>query len=380
MLANYACNYKNSKGRLYSESNSLSPFVIDRMRIIESTAFRRLEHKTQVFISSSGDHYRNRLTHSLEVAQIARIISHSLNISADLAENIALAHDMGHAPFGHAGEDALNESCQEYDLVFDHNAHTIKLLTSLEKRYPQFDGLNLSWETLEGIAKHNGLLLKLHPTNAILIYNQKHDLDLNRYPYLEAQVASLSDDIAYNNHDIDDGFRAGLINLEDLSEVQTLGSFITQVKNEYPKAEDYRLAHEAVQRMRNAMIYDVIENTKNNIRNFSIRTNEDVRNLKIPLVTFSNDMETYHKKIKQFLMNKVYTSSKLNLIREEGKKTIQKLFYIYMNDPKLLPKQWQTSIFSQDKKEIAKIVSDFIACMSDRYAIEVCHQLSLSMI
>ncbi len=377
MLAELACNSYNLKNRLFPESNNLlgiSPLIVDRLRIIESTAFRRLEHKTQVFVSNKGDHYRNRLTHSLEVAQIARIISNALNLSSDLAENIALAHDIGHAAFGHSGEDALNEEMQEYDLEFDHNAHTIKILTQLEKRHPGFDGLNLSWETLEGIAKHNGPLHNLHPSSAILEYNKKHDLDLTRYSSLEAQIASLSDDIAYNNHDIDDGFRAGLISLDALREISMLGNFITQVESEYKDVTNYRLIHEAVQRMKNAMIIDLIENTKHNIKKFAINTCEDIRNLKAPLAAFSNDMEAYHQEIKKFLYDNVYGSKGLIQVRDKGKKIIKKLFRLYIDNPEYLPDHWQISA-PTNKKERAIIICDFIACMSDRYAIETYRSL-----
>ncbi len=374
MLASFACNHNYSRGRLYPESGSLlklSPFVIDRLRIIESTAFRRLEHKTQVFISNKGDHYRNRLTHSLEVAQIARIICEALNISSDLAENIALAHDIGHCAFGHSGEDALNELMQEYDLEFDHNAHAIKILTEIETRHLKFNGLNLTWETLEGIVKHNGPLKNLHSSNAILQYNnQQSNLDLLKYSSLEAQVAAISDDIAYNNHDIDDGFRSGLLKFEELREIKKLREIIDEVRKSYPQINEYRVIHEAVENIRSEMIIDLIKNTKLNIKNFSIKTCDDVKNHNATLACFSHEMEKYHQEIKSFLYERVYNSPTLTMERESGKNIIYKLFNRYIKNPDILPTQWQEKIKSNNQKEIALVVRDFIACMSDKYAIE----------
>ena len=373
MLADFACNPTNSKGRLHIETDSLkllSPFAIDRMRIIESTAFRRLEHKTQVFISNAGDHYRNRLTHSLEAAQISRIVSDALNICADLSEILTLAHDIGHAPFGHAGEDALNEIAQNYGFNFDHNSHAIKLLTELEKRHPQFDGLNLSWETLEGIAKHNGPLKSLDSNNSVLLYSKKHDLDLERFSSLESQISALSDDIAYNNHDIDDGFRAGLITLNELSKLRLLGDFIKIVVEEYSDLDHRSVIYEAIQRTKNFMILDLIESTKNNLEKHQIKTCDDIRALNKPLASFSEGVEKYHQEIKNFLMTKVYRSSNVNRMANKGKRIIKELFKIYIDNQECLPGRWQTKIISLNKKEDkAMLICDFIACMSDRYAL-----------
>ncbi len=368
MLAKFACNPLNSRGRLYKEGKALSflsPFEIDRNRIIESTAFRRLEHKTQVFISNEGDHYRNRLTHSLEAAQISRIISKALKISSDLAENLTLAHDIGHAPFGHAGEEALKEVMKEYGLDFDHNSHAIKLLTEIEKKYPTFDGLNLTWEFLEGIAKHNGPIL--NPSKVILDYSTKHDLHLDKHPSLEAQVSSISDDIAYNNHDIDDGFRAGLLNLDELCTVSIFGDLVKKVMLEYPALEEDKIIHEAVQRIKNMMILDVIANTKLNIKNFAIETEEDIHNLNQPLVSFSSPIETYHKEIKLFLMKKVYSHYVVKRTANKARRMVKNLFCLYMDDLRCLPASWQSNISLIDPKEAAIVVCNFIACMSDRY-------------
>ena len=370
MLEKFACDQSLLRGRLYKEKESpnfLSDFEIDKNRIIESNAFRRLEHKTQVFIDDSGDHYRSRLTHSLEAAQIARIISNNLNISADLAENLTLAHDIGHTPFGHAGEDALSEVLKEYGVEFDHNSHAIKLLTNLESKHPEFNGLNLTWEFLEGIAKHNGPIL--NPSKIIANYSKEHNLELDKYPSLEAQVSSISDDIAYNNHDIDDGYRAGLLRLDELANINILGIVIKQVKIDYPKIDEHLIISEAVNRMKNMMIMDAISNTRKNIKEFSIENIEDVRNLNQPLAKFSSEMEIYHKQIKAFLMDKLYTHFSIKRVTNKSRRMVKELFCLYMEDISCLPKSWQKNI-SSDKKECAIIVRDFIACMSDRYAMQ----------
>ena len=369
MLASFACIPSKSRGRLYFESDIppiYSNFELDKSRIIESTAFRRLEYKTQVFVNHEGDHYRNRLTHSLEAALIARIISNSLKASADLAETLTLAHDLGHAPFGHAGEAALNEEMQKFGEEFDHNSHTIKILTKLENKFPQFNGLNLTLETLEGIAKHNGPLL--NPSKIIAAYSAKQDLDLKNYSSIEAQISSSADDIAYNNHDIDDGFRAGLLSIKQLSDIDKLASVIDQIKFKYPNLEEGQLVHLAVQQMKNMMMIDLIETTKSNLKNFSIKTQEDVRLLKKPIVEFSNEMELYHQQIKKFLMNKVYTHYSVSRMSNKAKRMIRELFNLYMNDINCLPTNWRVERQASDKDK-AIIVCDFIACMTDRHAI-----------
>lgn len=368
MLAKFAT--KESKGRLYNETfhiGSISPFELDRSRIIESNAFRRLDCKTQVFLGNEGEHYRNRLTHSIEAAQIARIVSRALNISVDLSENIALAHDMGHAAFGHAGEEALKEVMAEYGKDFDHNSHTLKIITQLEQKHPLFNGLNLCWETIEGVVKHNGPVLS--PSHIVKLYSQQHNLDLGRYSSLESQVASISDDIAYNNHDIDDGFRAGLINIDELSSIEVLGRLIYDVKNQYPSIQDQKLIYEVLQRMRSLMIVDLIDTTRQNIDNFSIKSVEDVRSIGRALACFSTDMEKNHLQIKDFLMRKLYRSPIVNRMSNKAKRIVKELFYLYMNDLGCLPKTWQYNISLLDKSEAAIVVCDFIACMSDRYAM-----------
>lgn len=372
MLAGFASDPSLSKGRLYLEKDGLSilsPFELDRYRIIESTAFRRLEYKTQVFVNHEGDHYRNRLTHSLEAAEIAKIISKALNISCELSESLTLAHDLGHAPFGHAGEDALQEVMQELGADFSHNIHTLALVTEIEHRHPQFEGMNLSWEMIDGIAKHNGPILGNLIPPTLLSYAKTYNLELDKYSSLEAQISSLADDIAYNNHDIDDGFRAGLITLDELQELDIFGNILKQVKKEYPKAENHILLHEAIQRMKNMMILDLIENTKNNIKKFAIKTNQDIRELKHPLAYFSVEIERYHQQIKKFLMAKVYTHHSVMRMANRGKRIIKELFSLYMDDFACLPEFLQAKLSNNNKKEAATIIGNFIACMSDRYAI-----------
>lgn len=373
MKSSLAVNPEQSKGRLHAEVNKLpflSAFAFDRQQVIESTAFRRLEYKTQVFIYNEGDHYRNRLTHSLEAAQVSRIIATGLEINSDLSETITLAHDLGHAPFGHAGERALDDEMKKYGLRFNHNSHTIKLITSLEQRHPQFDGLNLTWETIEGIAKHNGPIDILDPQDPIYIYNDQHNLDLKRYSSLEAQVAAISDDIAYNNHDIDDGFRAGLLLLKDLEELNQIGEIIKALKLKYSKIENNKILHEALQILKIKMIKDVVEQTKCNILEYNIKTIEDVRSFTRPVVEFSKEMESYHQEIKQFLANRVYKASSVKLNTNKGEEIIKDLFQLYCEDPSKLPKNWSKQFKNSEADNIHVLVCDFIACMSDKYAIK----------
>lgn len=372
MLAKFASNPSHSRGRLYPENDSLSilsPFELDRYRIIESTAFRRLEYKTQVFVNHEGDHYRNRLTHSLEAAEIAKIISKALNVSSDLSESLTLAHDLGHAPFGHAGEDALQEVMQELGADFSHNIHTLTLVTEIEHRFPQFKGMNLSWEMIDGIAKHNGPILDKVIPDTLSTYANTYDLELNKYSSLEAQISSLADDIAYNNHDIDDGFRAGLITLDELEEIGIFGKILKQVREDYPSCENHILLHETIQKMKNTMIVDLIDNTKNNINKYSIETNQDIRDLNHQLAYFSEGIENYHQQIKKFLMTKVYTHHSVMRMANRGKRIIKELFSLYMDDFACLPEFLQAKISANNKKEAAIIIGNFIACMSDRYAI-----------
>jgi dGTPase len=377
LFSSFATLPENCRGRLYKENDTpyRTAFQRDRDRIIHSTAFRRLEYKTQVFVNHEGDHYRTRLTHSLEVAQIARSTSRVLGLCEELAEALALAHDLGHPPFGHAGEDALNEVMLEFG-GFDHNAHSIKLLTELEQKYARFDGLNLTWETIEGIAKHNGPLTGPHSTHkkklssVIIEYNQKQDLELDKFSSMEAQIAALADDIAYNNHDIEDGIRAGLITLDELCTVPIIKKMFDLVNKELEGIELKRLIHEMNRKLMNSMIYDLITYTKSNIEKYKIVTPEDVRNLGKPIVEFSEKMTTQNLELKAFLMKNLYRHYKLNRMTSKARRIIKDLFELFFNDPSCLPSLWREKAGDPRSHQTAIIVSDFIAGMTDRFAIK----------
>lgn len=368
-FASFASQPSNTKGRLHPEIPTLyrNEFQRDKDRIIHSNAFRRLEYKTQVFVNHEGDHYRNRLTHSIEVASLARSIAGALNLSEDLAECIALAHDLGHTPFGHAGEDAL-DLCMKDHGGFCHNGHAIKLLTELEKRYAAYDGLNLTWEVLDGIAKHNGPLTDDIP-EAILNYNKENDLELHTFSSAEAQVASLSDDIAYHGHDIEDGMRAGLFSLEELSELDFMYHYIKQVQDAFPKISRNRVIYEVVRSFNHDMINDLLHTTRNNIKKYAIETSNDVRMLQNPLVEFSDEGLTKIGMIKRFLFSKVYRHQRVLIVTLKCKQVVQKLFEVYMNNPDCMQNEWKESVnTSQYTKE--RIIADYIAGMTDRYAIK----------
>ncbi len=368
-LASYACNPDKSRGRLYpeSESNARSPYQRDRDRIIHSAAFRRLEYKTQVFVNHEGDHYRTRLTHSLEVSQLARSMSRSLGLNEDLAEALALAHDLGHTPFGHAGEDALGEVMEPFG-GFDHNAHTIKILTSLEHKYAEFDGLNLTWETLEGIAKHNGPLK--NPPRELSEYNARHDLELGSYASGEAQISSLADDIAYNNHDIDDGLRAGLLTIVQLEEVEPVAKIFHEVQQKYPDLDDPRLTHEAIRRLINRMVTDLVAQTHRNINEYKIKSVDDIRALGKPLVFFSPQMEETNRVLKKFLMKNMYRHYKVNRMASKAGRVVKDLFEFFVAEPECLPDAWRNITDESGSKKTAAVVADFIAGMTDRFALD----------
>lgn len=375
-LASFASRSLESRGRYFHEEESItrSKFQRDRDRIIHCAAFRRLEYKTQVFVNHEGDHYRTRLTHSLEVAQIARSIAKLLLLNDDLAEALALAHDLGHTPFGHAGEDGLSEAMAAFG-GFDHNAQSIKILTQLEHRYADFDGLNLTWETLEGIAKHNGPLTgplaNGKPlTRVIHDYNALYDLELHTFPSAEAQIASLSDDIAYNNHDIEDGVRAGLLSIRALKTLPLVGDIIREVEAKYPKLEEQRLVHEVSRRLIGLMIQDVVAETQKHCAQFSIKTVHDVRHLGQPLVTFSPTMQIHNDCLKEFLHANMYRHYKVNRMTSKAKRIISSLFTLLHQEPQCMPTEWQQLTIDKDAKETAIIVADFIAGMTDRFAIK----------
>jgi dGTPase len=369
-LAPYAVGVGKSRGRVHEEgeSHNRTPFQRDRDRIIHSMAFRRLEYKTQVFVNHEGDHYRTRLTHSLEVAQLARSMARSLHLNEDLAEACALSHDMGHPPFGHAGEDALKEAMEDYH-GFDHNAQTLRLMMLLEERYAEFDGLNLTWETLEGIAKHNGPVKDPHPT--LQQCNQLFDLELSTYPSAEAQVAALADDIAYHNHDIDDGLRAGLFEVEDLLHLPMVGQTFRDVVKKYPLLSRQRLAHEGVRRIINRMVVDLLEETHRNLLNLDPKSAEDIRHHSQAVVIFSSEMQSVHRQLRKFLMQRMYKHYRVNRMSSKARRIILQLFDIYKKEPHCLPTEWFKKLeASSDEAEKMTHIADYISGMTDRYAMQ----------
>jgi dGTPase len=379
-LTNFAVDENKTRGRMFVEnfddSKYRSIFGRDRDRIINSSAFRRLQYKTQVFVNHQGDHYRTRLTHTLEMAQIARWIAGALNANKDLAEIISLAHDLGHPPFGHAGEDALNLKMQNFG-GFSHNAHTLKIITKIETRFIDFVGLNLSWETLEGVIKHNGAILDFSKIDKyILNFNQIYDLDLHKNPSIEAQISAISDDIAYNNHDIEDGLRAELFKVEDLFEIPLIGEIYQEILQKNPKIRQELLVGEAKKRITLAMVLDVIEHTKINLQKNNIKTLEDIKNFPKFLVEFSPKMQEIHLLIKKFLMQKMYRHQLVNVMTENAKQVINSLFDFHFLKPEILPKErFEEYLQNKNSQNLAEIICDYIAGMTDRFAIKCCGSL-----
>ncbi len=381
----YASDPQQSRGRLVAEpeSPSRSIFQRDRDRVIHSVGFRRLKHKTQVFVYHEGDHYRTRLTHSIEVAQIARSIARTLGLNEDLAEAVALAHDLGHPPFGHAGEEALDH-CMLGQGGFDHNEQTFRVLTQLEHRYAAFDGLNLSWEALEGVVKHNGPLIgpyahakargkAVPPT--IAAYDARRDLDLSGFASAEAQVAALSDDIAYNNHDIDDGLRAGLFSVQDLTDVPLAGPIFAAVARDYPGLQTSRLIGEAVRRMINQMVTDVVDETRRRLREAGVRSLDDIRRLDRPVVAFSETMRANDIGLKQFLFGKMYRHHRVVQMTQKAKRVVVDLYDLLTAQPTCLPAEWQAGVDGPGTAQTARLVADYIAGMTDKYALEMHRRL-----
>lgn len=369
-LAPYAVHPMKSRGRLIAEEECgmRTPHQRDRDRIIHSTAFRRLEYKTQVFVNHEGDHYRNRLTHSLEVSQLARGIARSLKLNEDLAEALALAHDLGHTPFGHAGEEGLNDAMRQWG-GFDHNAQTIRIVTSLEHRYADFDGLNLTWETLEGIAKHNGPVTGVLP-RALKDYASQQDLELYTYASLEAQVAAISDDIAYNNHDIDDGLRAGFFRLEDLELLPMLGDLIKEVRAQHPMLSPQRHTHEVIRRLVSRMVSDVLVTARANLVKHRIDSPDTVRHLGMTVVEFSPEMQLVNRSIKSFLFKHMYRHYKVNRMTSKARRVITDLFAFFHAEPNCLPSVWYAQTDGKLTQRTAEVIADFIAGMTDRFALE----------
>lgn len=375
--APYASNPILSRGRLVPEPESATrtPFQRDRDRIIHSTAFRRLKHKTQVFIAHEGDHYRTRLTHTIEVAQIARALARALLLDEDLAEAVALVHDFGHTPFGHTGEDALNERMKPYG-GFDHNAQSLRIVTKLEHRYADFDGLNLSWETLEGLVKHNGPLTGPFASHAdepvpkpILDFNARYDLELARFASLEAQCAAIADDIAYNAHDIDDGLRSGLLTLSGLDEVPLTRRLLDIVRTRYPGLDPVRTGHELVRRQITIMVEDVIAESQRRIASANPQKPEDVHAQPCALVGFSETMRDEEKVLKRFLFKNLYFHESVVVRRHAADKIVQDLFDICFDDPSLMPAEWQSGCETLDEAGRARCVADYLAGMTDNYAV-----------
>ncbi len=374
-LASYALDPQKSKGRLHGDHNPtfVNPFERDLNRVTRSSAFRRLEHKTQVFISEKGDHYRTRLTHSIEVSQVGRVIANALHLSSDLTEVLCLAHDLGHPPFGHSGENVLNECMKDHG-GFNHNVFTLKLLTELEEKYVRFEGLNLTWETLEGIVKHNGPLIGEHSQGKkvysyILDYNKKHDLHLDKYPSLEAQVASIADDIAYNCHDLEDSFRAKLFTLEDLYKADVFNDIIDEVSSHGYKVSRSRITNEVLKKMTNMFIVDIIENSHKNIVKNKIRTFKDVQDSSEYLITFSDEVATKMKKLRNFFDEKMYPHRAVKEIVASSQLVVGGLFEMYIENPGLLPEKWRNKT-SKNKSKLHNIVCDYIAGMTDRFAMK----------
>ncbi len=375
-LAPYAARAEASRGRLHTEAESAfrTAFQRDRDRVIHAVAFRRLKHKTQVFISHEGDHYRTRLTHSLEVAQIARTLARTLKLDEDLAECVALAHDLGHPPFGHTGEDVLVECMAAYN-GFDHNAQTLRLLTKLERRHAAFEGLNLTWETLEGVVKHNGpisgpLAKKKEALPAAIVeYAETHDLWLDTFPSLEAQVAAIADDIAYNNHDVDDGLRAGLFSFAEARELPLVGPAIRSAEDRFPDAPRDILIAEAVSDLIGAMVEDVIAETKGRLVAVNPADADAVRRAPAALCAFSTEMETKLSGLRAFLHENMYRHYKVNRARSQAKRIIKSLFDLFFTEPETLPPEWRERYEGGSDARRARAVCDYIAGMTDRYAI-----------
>lgn len=367
--APYAVNAATSRGRLHPEPESptRSPWQRDRDRIVHSTAFRKLQYKTQVFVNHEGDFFRTRLTHSLEVAQVTRAIARQLRLDEDLAEALALAHDLGHPPFGHAGEEALNLSMKPFG-GFDHNAQSLRVVTLLESRYAAFDGLNLTWETLEGLAKHNGPLRS--PPPYIADYDQQHGLELFSHAGVEAQVAALADDIAYHAHDLDDGLRAKLFEVEDISHLPVVGEALLEASRASLDVPPPRLRHETIRRVIDVMINDLVAETRTRLAKLDPEDAQAVRRAKQPVVAFSPRFAEANRVIKEFLFARMYRHWRVNRMTTKARKLTGELFQVLCADPSLLPDDWRAWAGEGSPARAAGTVCDYIAGMTDRYAMD----------
>jgi len=372
MRAPFACDPATAAPRRVPEEESAfrSPYQRDRDRIIHASAFRRLKHKTQVFVEHEGDYYRTRLTHSIEVAQVARTISGALGLNAELTEAVALAHDLGHTPFGHTGEDALHALMAPFG-GFDHNAQTLRIVTRLERHYADFDGLNLTWDTLEGIAKHNGPVIGDLPY-ALAEYNAEHDLELHTHASAEAQAAAISDDVAYNNHDLHDGLRAGLFSDAEIAELPLVGAAFAEVDARYPKIDAYRRRHEALRRVFGVMVADVIDTSAAILAQAAPTCAADIRHLGRPVIQFSDAMFADLTQIRAFLFERMYRAPPVMVIRAQVTQVVEDLFPLFLANPEMLPRHWAHQIkeAGADRTALARMVADYIAGMTDRFALQ----------
>jgi dGTPase len=363
-----------TRGRRYEEAASAtrSPFARDRDRIIHTSAFRRLKEKSQVFVAHEGDYFRTRLTHSLEVAQIARSLATAMGLDCDLAEAIALGHDLGHPPFGHAGEDELARAMTDFG-GFDHNVQTFSVLTRLERRYPRFDGLNLTWETLEGVVKHNGPVTAMTDRPAwreIVSYNHDYDLRLDSWPSAEAQAAAIADDIAYNNHDVDDGLDAQLFSLDEVRAVPLIGPVLQGVTADFPELDARLTRLEAVRRMIGEMVGDVLAETARRVAASGVASPDDVRALGAPLVAFSEGMTEDLARLRAFLHERMYRHWRVNRSRSQARRLLADMFALFLAEPDVLPAEWFRRLQDLDQAGRARVICDYIAGMTDRFAIE----------
>ena len=373
--ASFAEDWRASKGRRYPEpeSRTRTPFARDRDRIIHTSAFRRLKEKTQVFVAHEGDLHRTRLTHSLEVAQIARSLAVAMGLDADLAETIALAHDLGHPPFGHAGEDELSTQMSGLG-GFDHNVQTFRVVTELESRYPNFPGLNLTWETLEGVVKHNGpvsAMLERPAWRPIVEFEAAYPLDLGGWASAEAQVAAIADDIAYNNHDVDDGVQAAVFRLAELEDVPLIGPIVHSVRHDYPDLDERLTRLEAVRRMIGAMIDDVLAETARRAEAGKVGSVHDVRGLGKALIAFSPQMNQDLSRLRAFLYERMYRHWRVNRTRSQARRILAEMFQLFLREPDVMPNEWgPLAAQAADETGRARLVCDYIAGMTDRFAIE----------
>ena len=379
MLAPFACHPERSRGRLFAErlSSFRSPFQRDRDRIIHSSAFRRLKHKTQVFVEHEGDYYRTRLTHTIEVAQVARTIAGVLNLNTDLAEAVALAHDLGHTPFGHTGEDAMERLMAPFG-GFDHNAQALRIVTRLERHYADFDGLNLTWETLEGIAKHNGPLVgpfadEKHGgglSYALAEVNAAWDLELGTHASAEAQVAAIADDVAYSHHDLHDGLRSGLFTEADLMDLPVTGPAFEEVDRTYPGLDKMRRRHEALRRVFGRMVEDVIAVAQNRLSAAQPKSVDEIRHMGTTVIRFSKPLYQELKAIRSFLFHRMYRAPSVMAERARVTEVVDGLFPLFLAQPGMLPQEWQADVMAaKGETALARIVCDYVAGMTDRFAL-----------